>query len=132
MSNDKLRVSLLSLRLSVFLVMALWTGVKFMAPDQTAMIWENYYKIPGLTPVLAYGAGALQLLIVLGFVAGYKKTFTYGAILAMHTVSTFSCYAQYMDPTADKNILLFTAFPMLAACLTLFLMRDRDTLLTVS
>jgi len=46
----------------------------------------------------------------------------------MHTVSTLSSYAQYLDPF--NNLLFFAAWPMLAACVALFLLRGHDTLLS--
>jgi hypothetical protein len=41
-------------------------------------------------------------------------------------VSTFSSYKQYLAPFEGPNLLFFAAWPMLAACFTLFLLRDQD------
>jgi len=57
---------------------------------------------------------------------------TYGAILAMHTVSTLSAFHMYLDPWGPKNLLFFAAWPMLAAIYSLYILRDEDTLLSVS
>ena len=64
------------------------------------------------------------------FLAGAFKTWTYGLILILHAASTFSSYSQYLD--AFNNLLFFAAWPMLAACLALFLLREADTLLSVN
>jgi hypothetical protein len=46
-------------------------------------------------------------------------------VLLLHAVSTFSSYRQYLDPF--NNLLFFAAWPMLAACFTLYTLRDLDT-----
>ncbi len=56
------------------------------------------------------------------------KTWTYGAVLLFHAVSTLSSWQMYLG---FDNLLFFAAWPMLAACFTLFWLRDQDTLLTV-
>jgi putative oxidoreductase len=43
----------------------------------------------------------------------------------LHGISTLSSYRQYLDPF--DNLLFFAAWPMLAACVALFLLRDLDT-----
>ena len=48
----------------------------------------------------------------------------------MHTVSTLSSWRQYLDPF--DNLLFFAAWPMLAACIALYLLRDHDNLLSIN
>lgn len=124
--DRQLAIALLSLRLSVFLVMFVWTLDKFVNPDHAAAIFENFYQLGGLSNEIFYVIGAIQLLIILGFVAGFKKRWTYGIVLFLHSVSTFSSFRQYFDPF--NNLLFFAAFPMLAACFTLYFLRKQDTL----
>lgn len=57
------------------------------------------------------------------------KRLVYGLVLALHAVSTFSAFRQYLDPFS--NLLFFAAWPMLAACFALYYLRDLDTLWTV-
>lgn len=129
--NKKLSLSLFSLRLGVFVVMFMWTIDKFINPEHASRVFSHYYKWDGLSETLSLGLGSLQLLVVIGFLAGYKKKYTYGAILAMHFVSTLSTYKMYLDPWGPKNLLFFAAWPMLAAIFSLFLLRDEDTMFTV-
>lgn len=51
-------------------------------------------------------------------------------MLLLHAVSTFSSFPQYLDPF--KNLLFFAAWPMLAACIALYLLRDLDTMATTN
>lgn len=123
---DRLRISLLALRLTVFFVMLMWTLDKFVAPDHAARVFEHFYFLGGLGPAVLYAIGALEMLLVTGFVLGVAKTVTYGAVLVFHGISTLSSFPMYLNPS--KGMLFYAAWPMLGACLTLFLLRNEDTL----
>lgn len=125
----KLQWSLLFLRLSVFIVMFVWTLDKFVNPGHSIRIFEKFYNINGSNEMIAYVLGALQLVLVFAFLFGVKKRFSYGLILLMHAGSTLSAYAQYFD--AFNNLLFFAAWPMLAACAALYFLRDADTKFTL-
>jgi hypothetical protein len=124
---DRLPLALLSLRLGVFVVMFIWTVDKFVRPEHAAKIFTNFYFISGLGNLPIYLIGATELLILLGFLAGFMKRFTYGFVLVLHGVSTFSAFRQYLDPFTGPNLLFFAAWPMLAACFALYSLRDLDT-----
>ncbi len=130
MTDDekKLTISLLFLRLSIFLVMFMWTIDKFINPAHATKVFEKFYYISGFETALLYGVGAVEMLILCLFVVGYQKKYTYGAVLLFHAVSTFSSFKQYLAPFDGANLLFFAAWPMLAACFTLFLLRDKDKL----
>ncbi|MBU2870096.1 hypothetical protein [Colwellia sp. E2M01] len=132
MSSDvqnRLQWSLFSLRLGVFIVMIMWTLDKFFNPGHSTKIFEKFYGIAGSSDMVAYILGALQLILVLAFLMGFKKRFSYGIIFIMHAMSTFSSYNQYLD--GFNNLLFFTAWPMLAACFALYLLREQDVKFTV-
>ena len=130
--DNKLQFSLLFLRLTVFLVIFMWTIDKFINPGHSAKIYESYYNIAGLGDVVMYAIGVIEIIILLLFLVGYKKKYTYSAILAIHTVSTLSAFKQYLAPFDGPNLLFFAAWPMLAACLALFLLRDQDRKWSIS
>jgi len=130
--DTKLVLSLLLLRLSVFLVMFMWAIDKFINPGHAAKVYESFYYIAGLEVVVMYAIGAMEIGLLLLFLAGYKKKYTYGAVLVFHAVSTLSSFKQYLAPFDGPNLLFFAAWPMLAACLALFLLRDRDKKWSVS
>ncbi len=132
MNSSSLRylpLSLLLLRLGVLVVMLPWTLDKFVRPEHSAGVFESFYGVGGVASTLFLAIGTVQLLILLGFALGYAKIWSYGAVLAMHTVSTLASWKMYLTPFADgPNLLFFAAWPMLAACVALFLLRDHDTL----
>ncbi len=129
-ANRNLPISLLALRIGVAIVILVWSVDKLLRPEHAAGIFGNFYAMPGQGETVFYVLGGLQL--VLAFLAGAWRTWTYGAILAMHTVSTLSSFRQYLAPFEGPNILFFAAWPMLAACLALFLLRREDTLLSAN
>jgi len=127
--QNRLQWSLFSLRVGVFIVMIMWTLDKFVNPAHSAGIFEKFYGISGSTDIVAYVLGALQLVLVLAFLAGIKKRLTYGIIFVMHGLSTLSSYNQYID--GFNHLLFFTAWPMWAACFALYLLRDQDVKFTI-
>jgi len=127
--ETKFKVSMLLLRMSVILVMLMWTLDKFFKPVHAAKVYEKFYFIAGLENTVVYVIGGIEIIILIMFFLGIFKTFSYGAVLIFHSVSTFSAFAKYLAPF--ENLLFFTAWPMLAACLALFLLRKEDTLLQI-
>ncbi|MFP4167035.1 MAG: hypothetical protein ACLFUF_07730 [Opitutales bacterium] len=128
-SEKKLEISLLLLRLGVFIVMFFWTLDKFLNPGHAAAVFSNFYLLEGLESTAFVMIGSVQMLVVLGFAAGLFRPWTYGLVLAMHAISTFSSWKQYLEPF--DNLLFFAAWPMLAACIVLFLLREDDRLLNL-
>lgn len=119
--------SLLAMRLTIFGVMLLWTLDKFLNPGHAAKVFENFYFLAGLQSSVMAVLGGLELVILAGFLLGVYKRFCYGAVLAFHTVSTLSSYQQYLSPFEGPHLLFFAAWPMLAGCLLLYLLREEDT-----
>ena len=117
------------LRVGVFIVMFMWTLDKFVNPDHAAKVYAFFFAIGGLGATAFYVIGGLELLVVLAFGAGFFKRLTYGIVLLLHAASTLAAWRQYLDPFS--NLLFFAAWPMLAACVTLYLLRDLDTLCVI-
>ncbi|MGB3615205.1 MAG: hypothetical protein WBA10_15535 [Elainellaceae cyanobacterium] len=125
--ESRLPVGLFLLRISVFLVFLMWALDKFVRPEHAAAVYESFYKLGGLGSAIFYVIGAVQLAIIVAFVLGLWKRWTYGIVLFMHAASTFSAFRQYLNPFQDPNLLFFAAWPMLAACFVLFYLKDWDT-----
>ncbi len=126
----RVAVVLLLTRLSIFITFLIWVIDKFARPDHATAVIQAFYGL-GVGSAIAYTLGAIQLIILIGFVIGFQKKLTYGLILLMHTASTLVSFPKYLAPFADANILFFAAWPMLAACFALFYLRDLDRLWTV-
>lgn len=129
--DDRLPLALLLLRLSVFLVMLMWTIDKFVRPEHAGGVYEEFYSIGGLGAGVFYLIGLIELAVLIGFVLGYRKRWTYAAVLIFHAVSTLSSFGQYLTPFEGTNLLFYAAWPMLAACFALYYLRDSDLRWTI-
>jgi putative oxidoreductase len=130
-NRNRVGVALLVLRLTVFLVMLIWTIDKLVRPSHAASVYERFYFLRGLGPTIMYSLGVAELVLLIGFVIGFAPCFTYGAVLFFHAVSTLSSFRQYFHPYEGLNILFFAAWPMLGACFALYYLCDLDTLWSV-
>jgi hypothetical protein len=129
--EKRLRLALLLLRLSVFVVMAVWTIDKFVEPQHASRIMAEFYFIGGIGNAVVYALAVLELVILLAFLVGFAKRWSYGLVLLLHAVSTLASYKKYLAPFQPPNLLFFAAIPMLAACFALYCLRDADVLWTV-
>jgi putative oxidoreductase len=130
-NRSRIGVALLVLRVTIFVVMVVWTIDKFVRPAHAASVYEHFYFLRGLGPAVIYMLGVAELVILLGFVVGFVPRLTYGLVLVFHAVSTLSSFRQYFHPFEGPNILFFAAWPMLGACFALYTLRDLDTLWSV-
>ena len=137
-SVERVPLAMLVLRLGVFVVMAIFTIDKFVNVERaiTALqefslhpliFFTNFAFIGGLTKPVMYAAGVIELAIIVGFLLGFKKRITYGAVLLFHAISTISTYQKYVTPFEGVHLLYFAAWPMLAASFALYYLRDLDT-----
>ena len=125
-ARSRLAWSLLLIRIGIASVFVMWTVNKLVNPEAAAKVFEKFYNFPWLSETLAYGIGGVQMVLVLAFLVGAFRTWTYGIILLMHGISTVSAWQNYLDPWTYPNLLFFAAIPMLAACIGLWLLREFD------
>lgn len=129
MRNRELPVALLVLRIGLGVFLLLWSIDKMVAPEQTAKIFQFFYKTP-LPASIAPAVGTLEAALSLALLAGLWKTWTYGAALALHAISTLSTWKQLLTPFGEHHLFI-AAIPVLAAFVALFLLRREDTLFTL-
>lgn len=123
-----LPLALLLIRLATALFLAPWVLDKFVNPGHAIRVFEGFYGVAGIAAPLVHAIGIAQVLLLVLFVLGVARTWTYGLVLLMHAGSTFSSWKQYLDPYDGANLLFFAAWPALAALVALFLLREHDTL----
>lgn len=124
--NKKIALCLLLIRLTVGLVFLVWTFDKILAPEHTIKVFSGFYGI-AISEHVSMGIGVLQLFFVIALIIGYKKSITYLLAFIFHAGSTLASFAKYLTPL--DNLLFFTAWPMLAALFTLYVLRDDDVFL---
>ena len=124
--QKRLEIGLLTLRLSIFMVMFMWTIDKFIRVDHAKNVFEKFYRLRDFGNETMYGLAAIELILLVAFVIGFKKRWSYGLVLLFHGISTISSFNQYLNPFEGGNLLFFAAWPMLAASYTLYVLRDFD------
>lgn len=127
-SEKRLAVSLLVMRLSLAVVFAAWALDKFLNPEHGAAVFQGFYGLDAVPTSLVHAAGAAQAVLITAFALGIARTWSYGAVLLMHAVTTAVSWKSYLGL---DNILFFSAWPMLGALVALWLLRDNDRLLTI-
>jgi putative oxidoreductase len=122
--RKNIQICLFLLRITVFIVMFAWTVDKFVDPGHSINILQYFYFIDGASEIIVKIIGGAEMLLIFAFVAGLWKKYTYGLILLFHGLTTFASWKAYIPP--DVTLTFFAAWPMLAACITLYLLRDLD------
>lgn len=130
-TENRLPLTLLLLRLSVFLVMFVWTVDKFVEPQHASKIMAAFYSIGGVSNFVIYLFATIELAVIVAFLLGFVKQWSYGLVLMMHAGSTLASYKKYLQPFESPNILFFAAIPMLAACFVLYYLREVDVFWTI-
>jgi len=131
--DPTLERALLALRNGLAILFLIWALDKLVNVEHAKAVFAGFYgqdkeTMPNILP---YGLGVVQLALVLAFAAGAKKTITYGALLLMHVATTVVSLKLHLDPFGTPNILFWANWPILGALIALFLLRDRDRLLSV-
>jgi uncharacterized membrane protein YphA (DoxX/SURF4 family) len=103
----------------------MWALEKFVRPDVNARIWDSFYGIP-ISVNLSYVVGAVNTLMSLALIVGFKRRFTYGYWTVFHTVSVLATYRQLAAPYTGSNHLFLAGVPIVAAMIALYLLRDWD------
>ncbi|MGH8226055.1 MAG: hypothetical protein ACRER1_07900 [Gammaproteobacteria bacterium] len=126
--DKRVQIALLALRLTVFLVMLIWTVDKFVRPEHAAAVLSHFYALAGFGTAVVYILAVLEVILLAAFVSGFMRRYSYGLVLLLHAATTVVSWREYMHPFMGANLLFFAAWPMLAACLALYLLREYDTL----
>jgi len=125
--EQKLTNNLFYLRISIALVLIMWTVDKFVNPAHGVGVYEKFYFIPGIGENIMIIIGAAELVLIALFLVGRFKNITYLIVLIIHAISTITPMAVYLDPFKGAGLLFFAAWPMLAACWMLYVFREQDT-----
>jgi putative oxidoreductase len=107
-AENRLPLALLLLRVSVFLVMFVWTVDKFVEPQHASRIMAEFYSIGSVGSALIYVLATLELVILLAFLIGFAKRWSYGLVLLLHAISTLSSYQKYLTnplPATESSVL---------------------------
>ncbi len=126
MDSGKLSVALLVLRVGLAVFVLLFGLDKLVATGTAQDVYAQFYGL-AVSTTLVQVAGVLEILLGLAVLAGFWKTFSYGAGLVLHAASTVATWHELFTPFGDNHLFL-AAIPTLAAFIALFLLRRYDVL----
>lgn len=127
-ANTTAALPLLIQRIALSAFFSVWVLDKFINPEHTAKVFSNFYGID-LALNLTWVVGAVQAVILIAFLLGFMKTYSYILMFAMHAVSTLSTYKSLINPYGNEGsgMLFWAAVPVLAAFWLQFALRKSDT-----
>ncbi|MEP3276943.1 MAG: hypothetical protein ABJN26_24185 [Stappiaceae bacterium] len=128
----RLEIALFILRLSTGAFLVAWTSLKFFRPEWMVNIFHNVYGQAWATQDLSYVIGGIQALLVLAFLAGFARTFTYGLVTIMHATGVIGSIPGLINFTKYPNNLMWAAVAALGALVALFILRKWDNLFSIS
>jgi uncharacterized membrane protein YphA (DoxX/SURF4 family) len=118
--------ALLVLRITLGLFLLQWGVEKFVVPENTVAIWGYFYGI-SVSQGVGYVFGIAEIAIAACLFLGLYRTVSYGAALALHTVTVLVSWRQLLDPWGDPaNHLFIASLPVLGGLIALFLLRRWD------
>ncbi|MBE9098222.1 hypothetical protein [Vacuolonema iberomarrocanum] len=130
-STKNIQIGLATIRITVTAFFLIWSIEKIIAPEITQGVFSRFYSLT-ISSGFSVFIGIVQTAIVLLFLAGLFKLWTYGALLGMHAASVIAAHQPLFDPYMPPNHLFWAGVPTLGALIALFLMRDEDQLFTFS
>ena len=128
----KIEIALLILRVSIGSFMLVWASLKFYRPGWMVNVFRNTYGQEWATQDLSFLVGSLQMLLVIAFIIGFARTFSYALMTLMHATGVIGSIPSLINFTKFPNNLLWTSVVTLGALVALFILRNHDNLLSVS
>ena len=125
------QIGLATIRITLTAFFLIWSIEKIIAPEITKGVFSRFYSLT-IPEGLSIFAGVVQTVIILLFLAGLFKLWTYGALLGMHIASVIASHQPLFNPYMPPNHLFWAGIPTLGALIALFLMREEDQLFTLS
>ena len=124
-------LAMVILRFGVAWFIFVWAVNKLLAPVQYQNLarWIDKVEIDLST---IYAIAIVQIVVCLLVFAGAFRTWSYGALFAMHAYTVYRQWPKYLDPfeindkgfPVNRNVTVSLA--VLCAMLALWMLRDRD------
>jgi len=105
--------------------------MRFVKPEGAKGIAAKYYKVSAMPDMAVTVVGVFWVILLLTFLAGFKKRISYGLVFLIHFIATLFTIPYLIPGTENFKILFCAAVPTIMAMYLLYILRDQDTLLTV-
>ncbi|MBX2850080.1 MAG: hypothetical protein KTR16_17265 [Acidiferrobacterales bacterium] len=134
--EKRLAYCLFTCRLGVFIVFLVWTYNKLVRPEHGVHMMGKFYFIPGLSEAIILAFSVFELIMCFLLLVGLYKRFVrafflFLSILAVAVPQVIQGYINAILVQAHPTILYFTGFCLLACAITIYVLRDYDTLFSI-
>ncbi|MEL6460431.1 MAG: ATP-binding protein [Cyanobacteria bacterium J06621_15] len=131
MTNEKrLEIGLFVMRLSLGIFFLALIIQKFLAYRPTTADFARFYSIE--TSIFFYPVLFTATALIIVFMSGLCKTFSYGVFLGLQFVFVGSIYNEMFQPQQSNYVLFWASIPVTGALMALFLLRNKDIFLSFS
>ncbi len=132
MTNEKrLEIGLLVMRLSIGIFCLASIIQKLLVVQVPEDIFTGFYSSK-IAVIFSYPLLLIGVALIVVFLGGLYKTFSYGILLGIQLVSLASMHDEILNFSQPTYILFWASIPLTAALITLFLLRDYDDLWTLN
>jgi len=127
-------ISLLLLRLSTGVYLALWGLMKVFEPEKAAGVSAKYYGGILSGQIVNYGLGALQVLLGLLVIIGLFRRFTYSAQALWYFFGLASIISYVIDPfgilgiAPSQKLTFFPSTTLFFASLIMIAFKEEDNI----
>jgi len=126
MSARRAAAALLILRVSLAIFLLQWSIEKFVNPEASIRIGQNFYGV-ALSAVTVVILGVAETLVALALLFGIYRRWSYGLAAVIHAVSVAATWRLLMNPYgASQNHLFIAGVPVLAGFILLYVLRQWD------
>lgn len=123
--------TLLFLRITLGLLMLIWGVDKLVHVQHGVKVAETFYMGMATAPLFLHVFGALQMLLGLVIVLGYKRRIAYPILLVITGVTMLAVWRSVVDPwgwvLSGTNALFFPSLIIFAAAFVLFAFQVDDS-----
>ncbi|MEO1428526.1 MAG: ATP-binding protein [Cyanobacteria bacterium J06632_19] len=128
MANEKrLEIGLFVMRLSISIFFLALITQKLFITQPKQEIFQSFDSL-NIPAFICYPLLFITTVLIVSFLSGLYKTFSYGGVLSMQLVLLAPIYKEFFKFSEPTDILLWSSIPLLGTSISLFLLREHDNL----
>lgn len=132
MTNEKrLEIGLFVMRLSISIFFLALITQKLFITQPKQGIFPSFYSLD-IPVFICYPLLFVTTALIVSFLSGLYKTFSYGGVLSMQLVLLAPTYKELFKFSEPTYIFLWASIPLVGASISLFLLRDNDNLFALN
>ncbi len=124
--------ALLLLRISIGILMIIWSLDKLLNPEHSQFVMETHYINVVVSMTLFMVFGLVQIIFGTLVVFGYLRSVAYPLLILGTAVTLVAVFRSVIDPWGwyfqESNVLFYPSLIIFAGAIVLYAFRSQDTL----